>query len=473
MTRDNPFLLQIRTEIERLLDLVSARNPHAPSPTSPLGLLVGLSGGADSTALLLAATAWRDHGGGPVEAAHVNHGLRGKAADKDEAFCAKLCDRLGVVMHLARSDTRQMAKDQAMSLEEAARFERMGFFDQLLVGRPSLQACATAHHQDDQLETLVMRFFRGAGAEGMRGIRPVSGRIIHPLLVTDRDGITSFLRGIGQDWREDSTNTDGSNVRGRIRHELLPLARDILGPGVDSAPLRLSELLTADAAVLEATARVLMEEMQAVGRGLAVKSLVEMPQPLASRVVRLHLRDEHDLGSNLARTHIDRLLDWLPESRSGAEIDLVDGWCARRDFDRLVFTSPYGDEEMAPDTDFRILVKAAVAEEVESPEPEQGHEVPPSGQWRLTLPPEALRGDPRLRPWAAGDRLVPFGMDGSKKVSDILRESRVPVADRPDVMLVEDDDGPLWLVGLVRAERTRLLPSTATAVTLLIRRESV
>jgi tRNA(Ile)-lysidine synthase len=461
MPTETTFLATMKAELDRLLAAVDSAHD---------GVLVALSGGADSVALLRVAVAWRDDSGGTVEAAHLDHGLRGAASDADAAFCTELCERLDVKLHLRHADPRETGGN----LEETARNLRRTFFAELLASRPHLAAWATGHHRNDQLETLIMRFFRGTGAEGLRGIRPVDGHTIHPLLSADRAEITSYLREIGQDWREDPTNADGSNTRSRVRCELLPMARDIFGAAVDSAPLRLSELLTADATVLEATARVLMEDMTTGGESsLAVTDLTDMPQPLASRIVRLHLRDRCGLSADLVRAHVDRLLDWLPESRSGAEIDLVGGWRARRDFDRLVFTSSNTDPGLAPNEDFRILVRPAGAIDTVTPEPEQGHELPPSGEWRLTLPADALHGEPRLRLWVAGDRLVPFGMDGRKKISDILREARVPSAERAKVLLVEDDEGPLWLVGLVRAERTRLLPSTTTAVTLLVRRESV
>jgi len=116
-----------------------------------------------------------------------------------------------------------------------------------------------------------------------------------------------------------------------------------------------------------------------------------------------------------------------------------------------------------------LACRAATPEETAGPAPEPGRPASGADEWRLTLPAAALRGTPRLRPWRPGDRIVPFGMEGRKKISDLLRESAVPARERPDVLLVEDDEGPLWLVGLARAERTRLLPSTATAVTLLVR----
>ncbi|MBU1674740.1 tRNA lysidine(34) synthetase TilS, partial [bacterium] len=356
-------------------------------------------------------------------------------------------------------------------LEEAARRLRRGHLASVLDAQPRLAACATGHHRDDQLETLVMRFFRGAGAEGMRGIRPVAGRTIHPLLVTDRAEIEAFLAESGQAWRGDPTNEDGSNARGRVRHELLPVARAIFGESVTTAPLRLAQLLDDDVAELEKAAGGLLDGILAKGDGdsLPVDVLTEMSQPLASRLVRMHLRERCGVETDLERAHVVRLLDWLPESRSGSCVDLIDGWRACRDFDRLVFVPPRIVDEISPTAALSLSVRRATAEEIARPAPELGSPVSGPHEWRLTLPDEALRGEPRLRGWRPGDRIVPFGMHGHKKVSDLLREFEVPIRARRDVVLVEDDEGPLWLVGLVRAERTRLLPSTAAAVTLLVR----
>lgn len=455
MTHENAFLDKVIPELDRLL----GRFP-APEGVRP-GVLVALSGGADSTALLLAAVAWRERDGGPdhhdrpLAAVHVNHRLRGEASDRDETFCAGLCLGLDVPLHVRRTEPG------ADGSEDAARRRRRRIYAELLDAHPDLAACATAHHRDDQLETLVMRFFRGAGAEGMRGIRPVAGRIIHPLLGVGHAEIEAFLEARGQDWRTDPTNTDGSNTRSRVRTELLPLARDIFGPAADTAPARLAKLLTSDTAVLETIARGLLAGLLADGDGtsLPVADLTTLAPPVSSRVVRLYLRDHCGVETDLARVHVERLLDWLPGSRSGRGIDLIGGWRAFREFDRLVFVAPDGPP---PPPQPRLEVRAASAEEIAVPEAEARQ------QQRLTLPADVLRGEPRLRSWRPGDRLTPFGMDGHKKISDLLREAGVPARLRRMYVLVEDDEGPFWLIGVSRAERTRMLPSTATAVTLLI-----
>jgi len=471
MSMESTFLGMVIPELDRLLTRVAAAETGARPGSGYLGVLVALSGGADSVALLLAAAARRTRVGEPVAAAHVNHMLRGEQADRDEDFCTELCRHLDVPLHVHHADPDSLGAQNGTGLEDAARRLRRRHFAAVLDAEPRLAGCATGHHRDDQLETLIMRFFRGAGAEGMRGIRPVAGRTIHPLLVTDRAEIEAFLTECGQTWRSDPTNADGSNARGRVRHELLPVARSIFGEAAAGAPVRLAQLLADDVAVLEQTAGDLLAGLLATGDGesLPVDVLTEMSQPLASRLVRMHLREYCGVETDLARTHVVRLLEWLPESRSGSGVDLIDGWRACRDFDHLVFVPPEGADEDSPAAALTLRIREATVDEIACPEPEPGLPASATRAWRLTLPTTALHGEPRLRGWRPGDRIVPFGMSGRKKVSDLLRESEVPVRARRDVVLVEDDAGPLWLVGLVRAERTRLLPSTATAVTLLVR----
>ena len=436
------------------------------APDATPGVLIALSGGADSTALLRLAVLRREQCGAPVEAAHLDHALRGADADADADFCRELCRGLDVPLHLRREDPRPLAAARGRGLEEAARAVRREFLTGILDARPALAACATGHHRDDQAETVVIRLFRGTGPEGLQGMRPRAGRFIHPLLGCGRDEIEAWLVALGQPWRRDATNDDASNVRGRVRRELLPLARDIFGAGAAAAPARLAALLRDDAEELESQAAVSLRALR-LGRSdgtLPVDALAALPGPISSRALRRHLRGE--CGLDLDRAHVARLLDWLGTSRSGAAIDLVAGWRARRDFDRLVFDPPVTAAAVREAT---LTVRPATPAELVARDPEPADLRPGADGWRLTCPGSALLGAPRVRPWRPGDRLAPFGMTGRRKVGDLLQQLRVPAPERPRVLIAEDDTGPFWVVGLVRDERTRLLPSTRDAVTLQIR----
>ncbi|MGD0801940.1 MAG: tRNA lysidine(34) synthetase TilS [Terracidiphilus sp.] len=191
-----------------------------------LRLAVGLSGGADSVALLLALAERHPELGLVLHVAHLHHGLRGEEADGDLAFARALANELGLPFHEARVDCGAEAKVNGKTIEEAARHLRYGWFRQLMASG-EVDAVATAHTRDDQAETVLAKFLRGAWTEGLSGIHPVvefaEGRILRPLLTATRAEVEAYLGALGQSWREDSSNRHLTFTRNRIRHELLPL----------------------------------------------------------------------------------------------------------------------------------------------------------------------------------------------------------------------------------------------------------
>ena len=453
---DHPFISRLLPRLEALVrQAAPATNPPAT------GLLVALSGGPDSVALLYLARARAAATGAPLAATHLNHRLRGADADADESFCRELCARLGVPLHVARADPRPLARRRGLGLEEAGRVLRRRLLLRLLAARPELACAATGHHRDDQTETVIMRLFRGAGLDGMRGIRPVAGRIIHPLLAADRQEILAFLEALGQPWRQDVSNTDGDAVRARLRRELLPLARDIFGAGAARGPARLAGLLDDDAGLLDRQARTALADVTAPGGepALSVPALLALEPPLARRVLRLHLAQHHGHRRDFGLAHANDLLAWLPRAVSGHGLDLPDGWRAERTFDELHFRPP-APTYLPSSGSFHILVL------------NPGETPPPPGPdealWTLDLPPDVLQGPPRARLWQPGDRLRPAGQAGRKKVSDLLRERRVPVGKRGGVLVVEDDVGLLWVVGLAHDCRCVRLPGMPPAITLVV-----
>ncbi len=464
------------TFLERTLTSLDAlARACAPAGGEP-GVLVALSGGPDSTALLLAACAWRERGGGPIAAAHLNHGLRGDEAEADQEFCVDLCRRLDVALHLRRADPRILAAARGRGDEEAGRALRRRFLREVLDEEPSLCCCATGHHRDDQVETVLMRLFRGAGVDGLAGIRPRSGRFIHPLLEATRAEILAFLDERGQDYRSDRSNRDGRNVRARLRRELLPLTREIFGAGSDAGPARLAGLAARDADFLEAQAAEALDRLRAPSAaakplplpGLAslpAAPLADLPRPIGARVLRLFLAGDCGLNRDLGRDHLDGLLDWLRDARSGSARDLIRGWRAWRVFDRVAFTPPSFPDGLSGRAKLAILEGPAATAPIDPAAASSAAD----GAWSLTCPAASLRGRPRLRSCRPGDRYVPLGMTGRKRVVDLLRERRIPAPLRSCAPVVEDDAGIVWIVGLARDDRTRLLPDGGPTVTLSVR----
>jgi tRNA(Ile)-lysidine synthase len=269
---------------------------------------VAVSGGADSTALLLGlleACGGKDGLGVVVSAAHVHHGLRGAEADGDEAFVRALCSRLGVELRIFAVDTAARQASEGEGLEEAARELR---YEALrgLMRDGVVDVVATGHTLDDQAETVVMKMLRGAWTEGLGGISPevtVQGRAVRPLLGVRRSEVEAFLLARGQDWREDGSNRDLSLTRNRVRHVLMPLLREF-NPGIDALLARTAEIARDEEAFWRAEVervlpQVLLPGKPVRGGGRAVSTAVgesscaveiarlsAMPAALRRRVVR-------------------------------------------------------------------------------------------------------------------------------------------------------------------------------------------
>ncbi len=297
------------------------------------GLVVAVSGGADSVALLRGLT---DLGGRPLVVAHLNHGLRGAESDADEAFVHGLCGSLGVALRCERADVAARARDVRGNLEATARAIR---YDWLagVAREAGLGFVATAHTADDQAETVLHRLLRGSGLQGLRGI---AGRralapgveVVRPLLEVTRSEVLAYLEERGQPFREDSSNRDLSLTRNRIRHELLPHLAGRYNPEVAKALGRLAAQAQEVHAVQEGEARRLLAEVELPrAGGLLVFDrgrLAAAPRPRVREVFRVVWEREGWPRGRVDFAAWDRLAALVFDG--GAAVDLPDGVRARR-----------------------------------------------------------------------------------------------------------------------------------------------
>lgn len=455
---------RVRAQLDALLPATA--RAHGEDPAAA-GLLVALSGGPDSVALLHLATPWARATGRRLVAAHFNHRLRGEHADQDVAFCGDLCAQLEVPLVRGSGDPRALARHRGRGLEEAARHLRLRFLAEVRAAE-RLTAIATGHHRDDQTETVLMRVCRGTGLDGLRGLRARRGRLIRPLLGVSRAAILDHLEQRRIAWREDATNLDGSNVRSRLRRELLPLIADIFGSGAVLAPARLADLCEADADHLEKLGEVAWRSLTGGdpalpvdphATSLPVDELLTLPVAIVRRVLRRWLQAV--LPQDLELVHIEAIERWLREGQSGTGLDLPGPLRLTRDFDRVrVAQVPPPRADVAA---WRVRVEPLA----ERPDP-----VPPPRRvgrsWRLIAAADGLQGDLQVRHLRPGDHMQPFGLAGHKKLSDLVREKRIPRDQRDGLLVVADRAGPLWVAGVAQAERTRVLPATRQTVTIIL-----
>ena len=260
-------------------------------------ICVAVSGGADSTALLLALHERRLELGIGLSAVHLHHGIRGAEADRDAEFVRQLCARIDVPLQVESADVRANAAADRETLEEAARHARLTTFERLLASGDAT-AVATAHTEDDQAETVMMKLMRGAWTEGLGGISPVlelpAGRVVRPLLSASRQQVIAFLQARGEAWCEDSTNAEAMYTRNRVRHTLMPLLREF-NPRIAATLAQTAELAREEELRWQAEVARLLGQMALPGRpvrggGRAVATAAG-EQTLAFELERLRTLD--------------------------------------------------------------------------------------------------------------------------------------------------------------------------------------
>ena len=284
-------------------------------------MLVGLSGGSDSVALTHLLLDLSQHGDfGVVALAHLNHRLR-PSADRDEAFCRQLADRLGLRIVVEVADVQLIARSGTSSLEDAARRVRYEFLERAAAATGADQI-AVGHTQDDQAETFLLKLMRGAGLTGLAGIYPRRGRVIRPLLDVNRAELRTYLVSRAVEWVEDETNDDLDNPRNRIRHRVLAeLDRAAEGP-TRPAIARAAGLIREDGQWLDEVAEDCCRRLVAEGEHgfeLDVAGLTETPLPIQRRVLLRAMRraaGEREIGLD----HVEGVMALLGSGNGGIDV---------------------------------------------------------------------------------------------------------------------------------------------------------
>jgi tRNA(Ile)-lysidine synthase len=436
-----------------------------------LRLAVGLSGGADSVALLRALASRSAELGLVLHAAHLHHGLRGAEADLDLAFARELAAGLSLEFHEARIDVAAEAQANpatgkpAETIEEAARRLRYAWFRELMAAG-TIDAVATAHTLDDQAETVLAKFLRGAWTEGLAGIAPKletpEGPILRPLLKTARAEIEAYLGELGQSWREDSSNRHLSFTRNRIRHELLPLLEgwnprlrehlvQMAALARDEEAWWLSELTRLAPQILM-PGRPVRGGGRAAGSGRApslaidVTRLATLATALQRRLLR-HAAGQLGAAPDFAATESLRAL--ALGGRAGQKLELAQGLRAERTPRELrltaVATSETREGPAKPPPEYVGTIPGAI-------------DAPAFGLWLrigATSPPLAGKeqGTGRgtqvtLRNWRAGDRVTLRYSSGPRKVKEVLERLRVTGSSRTLWPVLELDGRIIWMRGV-------------------------
>lgn len=451
------------------------RSPSTPNPGPRLldvsllpprsHLLVAVSGGADSLALLhllheqAARHSWK------LTVAHLNHGIRGKASDADSAFVADVARRLHLPCVIGKACVPALARRKGISLEMAAREARYTFLFRT-ARAVKADRIVTAHHADDQVETILLKLVRGAGRGGLSGMAASSGAgtvpIVRPLLRVSRGAMESLLKRRKIAWREDESNRDTDFLRNRVRHDLLPFLERKFNPRIRDAILRMGTVLSAEDEWMDELARGIVKTCAVPGTGgtvLRMDDLCAYPLAARRRVIRLWLAGQGVPVSCLDFDGIARVESLMGRRRGSQTITLAEGWQVQRQYDLMNVCRPGAAAVRPPAPVKPVLVTVPGETRVEALGVRITVTVEPGlvkdrGRGPGVLPARAsLNGQVwanrplRVRACREGDRLAPFGMRGTRKIQDILVDAKIPRRDRARVPVLECGGELVWLPG--------------------------
>ena len=434
-----------------------------------------VSGGPDSMAMLSILDDLSDGLGFTLSAAYLDHRIR-KKTRRERLIVERWCARLGIPLVTGETDVPALAKRGKTGMEEAAREARYRFLERFVhpasCGQGSL--VALGHNSDDQVETVLHHIIRGTGIRGIAGIPVRRGAFIRPVMCCTGKELKDHCRSQGIGYAIDPSNSDIRFLRNRIRHRLLPLLRRDFNPAVDDAVIRLAgNARDGLAALAEGIGKLLPSADTDGSVTLDAAVARDLSDHRLYLLIDSILRDRFGIYQDIGRTHFDAVARLIRAGRSGKKTTLPH---------RIRVTMEHGSVRFEPTMDSNGPTL-----------PPDGIVLPGDGEfdlpgWNMSITVKTLRRQGgqsgrnsgmeaslagvsfpvRVRPRRDGDRLVPFGMKGTKKLSDVMIDAKVPLRDRGTIPVLEDRKGIIWVPGLVTAERTRITGASRKVTTFLL-----
>lgn len=414
-------------------------------------VLTALSGGADSIALASFLFSIKEQYNLALEAAHVNHGLRGEESERDEAFVRAFCAKRGIPLHVLRADVKKEAIEQGEGLEACGRRLRYAYFDALSAGRPFMKI-ATAHTLSDSVETLMLHLARGTGLAGAGGIAPRRGQIIRPLIHCTREEVEAYCAANALEYVTDSTNADLAFARNRVRHAVLPELRRV-NSALEQNVGRFMETVRMEDAFLERMAQERLDEISLSDGSLNAGALLQCEEALRRRALRIFVHRGTGFVPELH--HIDRMEQCLKTGTAG---EICGGYRVRAYRNRFFLFKPKNEEGKTCNKGH--FIDGNMNRLVLSYEDFINIEEKRKNEFAFWADYDKIIGNVILRARQPGDALIPAGGTMRKTLKKLFQEKGIPKEKREELPVVCDDEGVLGIWGVCTARRAALSKAT-------------
>ncbi len=427
-------------------------------------LLLAVSGGVDSVVMLHALNNIKEEYGltdSSLGICHLNHNLRGGESDRDFAFVEEIASKLGLKFV---GEKLTVAAPKGVSTQAWAREKRYEFFKRA-ADEFGATHIALGHNSDDRVETFLLRLISGAGSDGLTGMKPVRENIIRPLIETSRKDITKYALDNNINFVEDSTNKSTKYERNLVRSELLPLLEKNYNSNIKNTIKKTTELIEQDNDFLNALAFGKAREVSSHDGDRVVLDRLKLSvlhKSISSRII-LNTLFEVSGGGSFYSVHIDSVMDIAASGKPNSYVDLPGGIKVVREYDNIIVTT--SEAELVEDYESEILVNEITmidkTDDVFKSEVVK-NDFPASltGNEFAVFDFDKMKSPLNVRNIREGDRMRPFGLDGTKKLKDILIDLKIPRRARKTMPLVVSGEDILWAVGVKRSDLFKVTKDT-------------
>jgi len=410
-------------------------------------VVVGVSGGADSIALLFSLNELIDYGLELI-VAHMNHGIREDEAERDAEFVKETAKSLGLTFVYGEVDAKKFKEDNGLSLEDAARTLRYKFFDQVL-SKHYATKLATAHTLDDQAETVLMRLIRGSGSKGLSGIPPVSNNIIRPLIETSRGEIEDFLKSKGVSWVEDSSNESIEFLRNKIRLDLIPELQNY-NPQINETLAKTADILRAEDEFISHEAGKRYGDVFRTNNSELTGDLVKfrsIDKIIRYSLLRTAIENLNSSLKNISSIHITSADDLLLSDTASGQIELPDNAVVAKGYDTFLVT-----KKTELEREFFYTIQSPGKWSFPELEVEisivQTDSLEETDESVAYFDPVLAKFPIGVRSFKPGDKFSPLGMQSSKKLQDYFTDIKLPKFLRSRVPIFISDGEIMWAGGI-------------------------
>lgn len=424
-------------------------------------LLLAVSGGPDSMAMLFAMKNLSETMGFKLFIAHVNHGVRGELALRDQMFVEKIAKEINIPFYTKNVDMVAYGKELGISSEDAGRLLRYGFFREVLSSLGGGYICV-AHNKNDQAETVLLRILRGTGVEGLKAMELISGEIIRPLINVERTEIEDYIRDNKIETMLDHTNLQAIYSRNKVRLELIPYIQENFNPKIIDSLCRLSEIASWEMEIIN---KVVEKKFNLLVKNISSNSIIFKGDEFLSEddsIKRKLIRRGiyHILGhlNGIQEVNVGTVLDLFNNGITGKAIHLPNNLMARISYNDYVIKTR--KEEAKDPNIYKLHMGINRIEKLN-----MIVEISNVGEKDINFSDKSIKyfnkdmihGDISIRFRADGDRFVPFGGRGTKKIKDYFIDKKIPKDKRDMTPIIVDEEKILWIVGLSIDDRVRVI----------------